>query len=75
MSDEPIHRHIEAANSRSQRETRRLTLGILSTCWPGGSQDRTEPAALDWLRLWRPGRSNAITPACSCAHGHCAVCN
>jgi len=47
--------------------------GLLSACWPGGA-DRTEPVALNWLRHWRPARSAAPLPRCSCRAGHCAVC-
>jgi hypothetical protein len=44
-------------------------------CWPGGAGDRTEPSARNWLERWRPARAAGPIPACSCAHGHCAVCN
>ena len=45
------HRFSRPARST---ESRRLTALILGACWPGGPEDRTERAALDWLRRWRP---------------------
>ena len=42
---------------------------------PGGSADRTEPAALEWVRRWGPGRLTASPLDCSCEQGRCAVCN
>jgi hypothetical protein len=43
--------------------------------WPGGLMDRSEPAALEWVRRWGPSRITADMPDCSCTHGHCAICN
>jgi hypothetical protein len=75
MPNEPIRQHIEALASRSPAETSDLTSGILRNCWPGGGEDRTQPAALAWVRRWRPERLGATLPACACAAGRCAVCN
>jgi hypothetical protein len=74
-SDDSIRKHIETAASRAERETRHLTDRIVGACWPGGVHDRSEPMALNWIRRWRPARSAAPLPACSCAAGRCAVCN
>jgi hypothetical protein len=75
MPEHPIHDHIEAAATRPARETQRLTSRIVARCWPGGGEDCTQPAALQWLRRWRPATAGAPVPACSCASGHCPVCN
>jgi hypothetical protein len=48
---------------------------IQLTYWPGGEGDRTEPSGRGWLQRWRPARSGAALPACSCTQGRCAVCN
>jgi hypothetical protein len=74
MRNEPIHEHIAALDTRTPAETNRLMSSILGSCWPGGA-DRTEPGALDWVRRWRPDRIGAELLACSCARGHCALCN
>jgi hypothetical protein len=68
-----ITAHIENLDSA---QTRRLTSRIARACWPGGPADRTEPSALQWVRLWRPhhGRQSGLTP-CACATGRCLVCN
>ena len=55
---------------RSPAALERLVAG----CWPGGG-DRTEPAAVAWLRGWGPRRSPAPLPRCGCAAGRCATCN
>lgn len=49
--------------------------GVIDACWPGGSADRSEPIALEWVRQWRPARTEATLPLCSCWAGRCAVCN
>ena len=43
--------------------------------WPGGPEDRTERAALDWLRHGQPEQINAELPVCSCSTGRCVLCN
>jgi hypothetical protein len=75
MHDDHIRKHIEATAARGQRETSRLTSGMMSSCWPGGAADRSEPAALGWVRRWRPVTVGAELPVCSCARGRCFVCN
>jgi hypothetical protein len=75
MPADPIHDHIAAAANRPAAETRRLTSRIAARCWPGGGSDRSEPAAVAWLRQWRPSKVGAKLPACSCAAGRCPVCN
>jgi hypothetical protein len=50
-------------------------LQLISSSWPGGVEDRSEPIAVQWLRRWRPDMITGRLPACSCRRGHCAVCN
>lgn len=39
------------------------------------ADDRTLPAAREWLRRWAPKQMTLQPPACSCAAGRCAACN
>jgi hypothetical protein len=73
--DERIHRHIETVATREDAETRQLLMRLARVCWPAGVDDRTHPAALNWVRRWRPARIGAAMPACSCTGGRCTVCN
>ncbi len=75
MDDETLRAHIKALTACSADDTVRLTSSIVRGCWPGGGQDRTQPAALSWVRRWRPERLGATLVACSCADGRCVVCN
>jgi hypothetical protein len=75
MHDDLIRDHITRLAQRDEQAGRELTARVAGHCWPGGPADRTEPAALRWLRHWRPGRALAPIPVCSCANGRCAVCN
>ena len=59
------------ASIATPEETSRLALQQ----WPGGLADRSEPAALEWVRRWGPSRLTADMPDCSCTHGRCAICN
>ena len=73
MTQQQLQAHIEAAghNTRARLLRRRLVRGS----WPGGPEDRSDRAALAWIRQWRPERSVAPVPECSCEVGHCGVCN
>ena len=75
MTREELRHHIDSAAPGGSSESRRLAALILSACWPGGSEDRTERAALDWLRRWRPEQIHAELPKCSCSTGRCVLCN
>jgi hypothetical protein len=75
MTREELRHHIDSAAPRGGTESRRLAALILSACWPGGPEDRTERAALDWLRRWRPEQIHAELPTCSCSTGRCVLCN
>jgi hypothetical protein len=52
--------------------TRRHDARVLKAA-PG--PDRTEPVAREWVRRWGPAPLGTALPDCSCAAGHCAVCN
>jgi hypothetical protein len=75
MSPKELRQHIESAVRRAEPEGRRETSRLLGACWPGGAEDRTERAALAWVRRWRPARAGAPLPVCSCTAGRCLVCN
>jgi hypothetical protein len=75
MHEDFIRQQIQSTAARDTRQTRNLIALIAGACWPSGGGDRTDPVALDWLRRWGPARSRAALPVCSCARGHCAVCN
>ena len=66
---------VAAIESRTARDTDSLSARLRGHCWPGGVGDRTEPAALEWVRRWGPSRLTAEPLACSCVQGRCAVCN
>jgi len=72
MPEHPMHEHIRSA---AESERCGLTARMFGECWPGGGNDRAEPAARAWLRLWHPARAAVAIPVCSCRVGHCAVCN
>jgi hypothetical protein len=74
MNDD-LRDHISALAGRSASETSHLVARMQRSCWPGGSTDRTEPAAIAWVRRWRPARFGAHVPVCSCAQGRCVMCN
>jgi hypothetical protein len=74
MDHDELRSHIES--SRGPESPALLGLArIVASCWPGGSTDRTERAALNWVRRWRPEKAGTPIPVCSCAVGHCALCN
>jgi hypothetical protein len=72
-SDVPAH--IESVAYRGEAETRRLMFMLRRHCWPGGSGDRSDPVALEWVRRWGPKTLTEISQSCSCPHGRCTVCN
>jgi len=72
MDRDQLLQHIRASEAQSASE--RLTARIFDRCWPGGPGDRSERAAIEWVRHWRPARTACAIPVCSCATGPCAVC-
>lgn len=75
MDRDELRFHLESAAGLGVGDSRALASLIAGACWPGGSEDRTEPVALEWLRRWHPERIAVALPACSCDSGHCALCN
>lgn len=75
MDDDFIRRQIEGNAARASHEHPTAIGRILTACWPGGPADRCQPAALRWLRHWRPATANLVLPVCSCHAGRCALCN
>jgi hypothetical protein len=75
MDPEELRQHIDLSAPRGGGDALRLASLILGPCWPGGPEDRTERAALDSLRRWRPEHTAAKLPVCSCATGRCVLCN
>jgi hypothetical protein len=73
--DSAIAAHIESVSNRADLETDRLVAAMLGRSWPGGTGDRTEAMALDWVRRWGPRSAGITPPACNCAQGHCSLCN
>ncbi|MFL5860032.1 MAG: hypothetical protein ACJ780_04525 [Solirubrobacteraceae bacterium] len=71
-----LQSHITAAATVSRPIVLRgLTADLVSYCWPGGRHDRYNPPSVAWVREWGPLRSGAGFPVCSCASGHCDLCN
>jgi hypothetical protein len=66
---------IDSVRSRSDVQTAALGASLQRRCWPGGTADRSEPAALPWVRRWGPAQITPASPECSCAVGRCSVCN
>jgi hypothetical protein len=75
MTDGEIRAHIRAAATGAPADTWRLTSRMVRTCWPGGSQDHSDRAALAWLRYWRPERFGIELPECECEARRCTLCN
>jgi hypothetical protein len=66
---------VDSISSRTDSEADCLASALMGRHWPGGGADRTHPTALDWVRRWGPQRSGHALPSCSCAEGHCGLCN
>jgi hypothetical protein len=68
--------HIERVTERGHEDADRLVAALIRRCWPGGLADRTEPAAIEWVRRWGAGVQRIPEPdACACREGRCRVCN
>lgn len=75
MDYNELRQHIESVAGRKKSAPCGVTSRAVAFCWPGGSEDRTDRAALEWFRRWRPERAGIVLPACSCATGRCQLCN
>jgi hypothetical protein len=63
----------------AERETTDGRAGLADSlhrwCWPGGAADRTEPVGRGWVRRWGPNLLGEVAFDCTCARGHCSLCN
>jgi hypothetical protein len=75
MDESELRTHLRAADGRIPGGPHSLTARVIAWCWPGGPDDRSDRVALEWVRRWRPEKSGARLPLCSCETGRCAVCN
>ena len=75
MNPEELRHHLRSLSPAAVAQVRALRVQIVAGCWPGGSQDRFEPGALQWLRRWHPERAGVDFPRCACGAGRCGVCN
>jgi hypothetical protein len=71
MRDDHIHERIAALHARTPAQTVVLMTRLMRSC----ERDRTQPAALAWVKQWRPQRLGAVLPECTCARGRCTSCN
>jgi hypothetical protein len=72
---ESIEHHIEAIAVRTAPDAMRLTQLLHLGCWPSGSADRVERAALDAVDTCAPMEDGNTGLVCLCASGRCPICN
>lgn len=76
MNTEPDHtlvaRVVAAIAGRTEAQGAALATALAARWSP---PDRHDPLALEWLRRWHPRPVSFPPPACSCADGHCPICN
>jgi hypothetical protein len=70
-----VHDLIGAAERDAAGGRAGLADALNRWCWPGGGADRTEPAARGWVRHWGPNLLGDVAFECTCATGHCTLCN
>jgi hypothetical protein len=80
MDDQPrpalVAAVVEKIDRRTSAQTALVMRALLAAGWPGGHDDRRDPAAVEWVRRWGPARAQRrFIDDCSCAGGRCAVCN
>jgi len=79
MKDRPLRAraeaHIAAMGRRTSDDHDRLADILCVRCWPGGGEDRSEPAARAWVRQWGGACCHTVALRCTCAQGRCAICN
>jgi hypothetical protein len=75
MDPEQLRTHVQTIAARSAAQHRGVTALVAAGLWPGGSQDRVERVALEWVRRWRPQSTDSEFASCSCPSGHCLICN
>jgi hypothetical protein len=75
MDYNELREHIESVAGRQEPGPISLAARLAASCWPSGSEDRTDPTALEWVRRWRPEKAGTPLPSCSCVTGRCGLCN
>jgi hypothetical protein len=67
-----VARLVVAISERTPAQGSALAAALAARWSP---PDRLDPLALEWLRRWSPQPAHVPPPACSCADGHCFICN
>ena len=67
-----VARVVAAITDRTDAQSAALAAALAARWSP---PDRHDPVALEWLRRWKPTPAHFPPPACTCAYGHCLVCN
>jgi hypothetical protein len=75
MDRNELSAHVTAVARRDHDQTAGLAAWMSAACWPGGSADRVERAALDWVARWRPRSAGTRLTPCTCQSGRCRLCN
>jgi hypothetical protein len=77
--EEPQRARVQHLIGVAERDVRDDRAGLAEAlhrwCWPGGTEDRTEPVARGWVRRWGPNLLGEVAFECTCADGHCSLCN
>jgi hypothetical protein len=66
---------IAKLRTRTEEQAEALSTALTRHCWPAHGTDRREPVAAEWLRRWSPRPGLGPLRPCTCAGGHCGVCN
>lgn len=80
MDDQPLPAllasMLASIDARGMQVRDPVEWALVRRSWPGGTADRSSPAAAEWVRRWGPAHvSPGAFEACSCSVGRCAVCN
>jgi hypothetical protein len=75
MNRDELSAHVAAVSRRNDDQTQGLVAWMAAACWPGGSADRVEPVALQWVARWRVHTPGTLLTPCTCESGRCRVCN
>jgi hypothetical protein len=67
-----VARVVETISERTEAQGTALATALAARWSP---PDRHDPLAVEWLRRWNPRPAHFPPPACTCAEGHCPICN